>query len=126
MKLWKAAMEGFSKEEPCSLKEMPDQGAKPPHASSYADAMATPAQKKTSPGRAAWLSMVRGSAGCIHTQSGLKLPHYVIRFKPPFGIAYPKGDFPTLSMGEGKAAGRLNHRRKQVEGIQGPDFAVHI
>ncbi len=39
---------------------------------------------------------------------------YVIRIKPPFGIAYPGGHSPTLYIGEGNVPSRLYGHRKWV------------
>lgn len=51
---------------------------------------------------------------------------YVIRLKPPFGIAYPGGHSPTLYIGEGRVPGRLNDHRKWLSRFQGLGFAFPL
>ena len=48
---------------------------------------------------------------------------YVIRIKPPFGIAYPAGHSPTLYIGEGHVPSRLYGHREWVKRFQSLGYA---
>jgi hypothetical protein len=48
---------------------------------------------------------------------------YVIRIKPPFGVAYPGGHSPTLYIGEGNVPSRLYGHRKWVKRFQSLGYA---
>ena len=51
---------------------------------------------------------------------------YVIRLKPPFGIAYPGGHSPTLYIGEGDVTSRLYDHRKWIKRFQSLGYAFPI
>ena len=51
---------------------------------------------------------------------------YVVRLKPPFGIAYPAGHSPTLYIGEGDVPSRLYGHRKWIKRFQSMGYAFPV